>query len=133
MCDVDDRAISLTILLEEGGDGFARGGRVGAGELAVSVLVLGVDYDEGAVGGSGGGGRDADEAAEGGGARHCVGWCVDVVSEQVMAGCLVFQMTMRRGNPAYPALTTLRFSGVDNGHAEDYMISLVSDGSAAEA
>lgn len=62
MHDVDD-----VLAVAVGAVGFEEGGDVGAGcvdvdggEFAFCVFVLGVDYDEGAVGGGGGGGGYAD-------------------------------------------------------------------------
>lgn len=51
--DVHDAAglTGVAVLLQQGGDGLARGGDVPDGELAFCILVLGVDDDEGAVGG----------------------------------------------------------------------------------
>lgn len=49
--DVHDAAAGAAVLLQQGGDGFAGGRDVGHGQLALGVFVLGVDDDEGAVGG----------------------------------------------------------------------------------
>jgi len=63
--DVYDSAVCLAVLLQQASNGFARGRCVGDLELAFGVLVLGVNDDESAVARGGGGGRGADNLAEG--------------------------------------------------------------------
>lgn len=54
------------VLGDEVGDGAAGAVDLGGFEVAVGVLVLGVDDQEGAVCGASGGAGDADKVAEGG-------------------------------------------------------------------
>lgn len=50
---VYDLSVALTVLLQKRGDDLPRGGRVGALQLALGILVLSVDDDESAVGDAG--------------------------------------------------------------------------------
>lgn len=63
--DVDYGGLGGTVLLEEGGNHLARLLDVGDGELALGILILGVDDDKGAVGGRGSRRRHANDGSEG--------------------------------------------------------------------